>query len=144
MRAVIAALVLSLLTTTGMHAPVVAAADNPGEIPGVLWVGPMQRSNVGGAVYDRVWRLELPIGRIAVIEVEGDRGAELGLYLFDETAITLLSADPLKTSARQGGSQSIVATLPAGTYYIDVNGRNPDAAYGFSISVSLEIGRAHV
>lgn len=140
MRFASAALALTLLLVSGAYASVpvaVAAADNPSEIPGVLWGGAPQRSSVGGSVFDRVWRLELPVGRIAVIEVAGDAGAELGLYLFDDTAITLLSADPLKSSARPGGSQNIVATLPTGTYYIDVNGRNTDAAYGFTISVSL-------
>ena len=94
-------------------------------------------SSVGGATFDRVWRLELPEGRVALINVSGTSGAELGLYLFDEFSRSVTSSAPIAQSAKPGGSQSISTVLTAGTYYIDVNGRNTDRAYGFTLSVAL-------
>lgn len=115
----------------------VRAADGDGDIPGVLWTVPSVSSSVGGAVVDRVWRLELPEGRVAMLRLAGENGAELGLYLFDRFARSVSSDDPMKSSAKAGGSQSIVASLPAGTYYVNVNGRNTDRAYSFALSISL-------
>jgi len=113
------------------------AEDGGSNIPGTDWVGPSVTSTAGGPFVDRVWRLVLTEGRVAMIRLAGDSGAELGLYLFDQYAQSILLDDPLKSSAKEGGTQSIVASLPAGTYYVNVNGRNTDRARGFTLSISL-------
>ncbi|MFZ9768040.1 MAG: Ig-like domain-containing protein [Candidatus Limnocylindrus sp.] len=131
-------LALRLTLTVGGIATVPArAAESGAEIPGIAWPGGPLRSTAGGPVVDRVWRIELPQGRVALIRLDGASGSELGLYLFDETATSILSATPLKQSAKPGGTQRLTAVLPAGTYYVNVNGRNTDRAYAFTLTVSL-------
>jgi len=115
----------------------VRAEDNAAEIPGVLWAGQAVTGQIGAEAIDKVWRLELPAGRVGIFRVTGEVGAELGLYLFDSSTTSVLTATPLKTSAKAGASQQFVSLLPAGTYYVNVNGRNVDRKYAFSLSISL-------
>jgi hypothetical protein len=75
--------------------------------------------------------------RVALVQLRGEAGAELGLYLFDGSATSVISGSPIKQSAQPGGSQRFAAPLPAGTYYLDVNGRNEERAYGFTLTVAL-------
>jgi hypothetical protein len=131
---------LALLLTLSLGGVATAparAAESGAEIPGIAWPGVPLRSTVGGPIVDRVWRLELPQGRVALIRLSGTSGSELGLYLFDETATSLAAATPMKQSAKPGGAQRLTAVLPAGTYYLNVNGRNTDRAYRFTLSVTL-------
>ena len=131
------ALVLTLTLGALGIAPA-RAAEGGAEIPGIAWPGGTSlRSTAGGSIVDRVWRLELPQGRVALIRLSGTSGSELGLYLFDETATSLAAATPIKQSAKPGGAQRLTAVLPAGTYYLNVNGRNTDRAYNFTLSVTL-------
>jgi hypothetical protein len=115
----------------------VRANDSAAEIPGVPWLGRAVTGLLGAESVDKVWRLELPEGRVGIFSVTGEAGAELGLYLFDSSATSVLTATPLKTSAKAGSSQRFVSLLPAGTYYVNVNGRNVDRKYGFSLSINL-------
>lgn len=133
--------IVAALCSVALAGPPAAAidvlGDAPGDIPGVLWSGGTLSSSVGGETVDRVWRLELVEGRIAIISLTGGSGAELGLYLFDAATRSVAFDEPLAQSAKAGGSQSLSAVLPAGTYYVDVNGRNRDRAYPFTLSVVL-------
>lgn len=131
----VSALVAAVLL--GVPSGTIAATDANQEIPGIAWPGGVVTSNVGGPIFDRVWKLDLPQGRVAVIRLTGEAGAELGLYLFSGSATSVTSDTPLASSAVAGGRQSIVRGLAQGSYYINVNGRNVDRAYRFSISVSL-------
>jgi hypothetical protein len=92
---------------------------------------------VGGSIYDRVWRIELSSPRILVAKLVGATGAELGLYLFDENADSILNDVPIASSSLPGGSQRLYLPLQSGTYYVDVNGRNPTTPYAFTLSLSL-------
>lgn len=112
-------------------------ADAPADIPGLLWTGGSIASSVGGTTFDRVWRLELEVGRVAVVNLAGSSGSQLGLYLFDEFAGSVSRDEPIAQSAKAGGSQKITAVLQPGTYYVNVNGRNTDRAYAFTLSVVL-------
>jgi len=131
------ALVLGTALLVGLSATPTQATDTASEIPGIAWPGGPVTSTVGGPIYDRVWRLELPQGRVALIRLDGSAGTELGLYLFNETATSIATATPLKQSAKPGGNQRVTAVLPAGTYYLNVNGRNTDRAYRFTLNVTL-------
>jgi hypothetical protein len=115
----------------------VRAEDNAAEIPGVPWVGRGVTGLIGAEAIDKVWRLEIPEGRVGIFRVTGEAGAELGLYLFDSSATSVVTATPLKTSAKAGASQRFVSLLPAGTYYVNVNGRNVDRKYAFGLTISL-------
>ena len=134
-RPLIFGLTLTLLLSFG--APAVRAEDAASDIPGTLLVGPSINSAVGGAVVDRVWRIELREGRVGMVRIQGEPGAELGLYIFDRSASSIVHDAPLKSAALPGPSQSLVVGLPAGTYYINVNGRNLDRTYAFTLSLSL-------
>jgi hypothetical protein len=131
------AFVLGTALLVGLSAAPTQATDTPSEIPGIAWSGGPVTSTVGGPIFDRVWRVELPLGRVALIRLDGSAGSELGLYLFDETAASIATATPLKQSAKPGGDQRLTAVLPAGTYYLNVNGRNTDRAYRFTLNVTL-------
>jgi hypothetical protein len=132
------ALACSLFAATGANSVSVRAAeDNAAEIPGTLWSGGRANGSVGGSSYDRVWRLVLTEARVALVQLRGEAGAELGLYLFDGSATSVVSGTPIKQSAQPGGSQGFAAPLAAGTYYLDVNGRNEERAYAFTLTVAL-------
>ena len=128
---------LLTLSLSGLATAPARAAESGAEIPGIAWPGGPVTATVGGPVFDRVWRLELPQGRVALIRLDGASGSELGLYLFDETATSIATATPMKQSAKPGGDQRVTAVLPAGTYYLNVNGRNTDRAYRFTLNVTL-------
>ncbi len=138
MNRIWAPLVLSLLIALAPQGPAIRGAEeSSGDIPGTIWSGGRATGSVGGPIFDRVWRLVLPEARVAIVQLQGSAGAELGLYLFDSTATSVTTAVPMKKSAQPGGSQRFAAPLPAGTYYLNVNGRNVDRAYGFTLTVAL-------
>lgn len=109
------------------------------DIPGVPWVGTKAKGQVGGNTLDQVWKIELLESRQAVIEVVGEPRAELGLYIFDSTATSVISSIPIAQSAKPGLRQRISIGLPAGTYFVNVNGRNTDRLYSFQLLVSLVV-----
>jgi hypothetical protein len=135
-RTVTASLLVAGLLLGSAPQPV-RAEDNAAEIPGVPWVGRSVTGLIGAETIDKVWRLELPEGRVGIFRVTGEVGAELGLYLFDSSATSVLTATPLKQSAKAGAEQRFTVLLPAGTYYINVNGRNTDRQYAYSLLISL-------
>lgn len=126
------ALVLAGSTSPGSA---VAITDLAGNIPGVAWSGTSVSSRVGGPIFDRVWRLVLAEPRLVVINLNGVSGSQLGLYVFDDTASSVTTDTPIALSAKPGGSQALSLPLQPGTYFIDVNGRNPDRAYAFNLSL---------
>jgi hypothetical protein len=136
LRVLVGAMFVGALAGAG--GPRVARAeDSSTEIPGTPWVGRSATGLIGADAVDRVWRLELPEGRVGIFRVTGEAGAQLGLYLFGSDATSVLTATPLKLSAKAGAEQRFTVLLPAGTYYINVNGRNTDRKYAYSLLVSL-------
>jgi hypothetical protein len=135
-RVLVGALFVGALAGAG-GPEAVRAEDSSTEIPGTPWVGRSATGLIGAEAIDRVWRLELPEGRVGIFRVTGEAGAELGLYLFDSSATSVLTATPLKQSAKAGAEQRFTVLLPAGTYYINVNGRNTDRQYAYSLLISL-------
>jgi len=123
-------------------AQVSATTDKANDIPGVLLVGSSAKFAVGGTTYDGVWRIEISAPRVLNIRLDPlESGAEFGLYLL-ANGITSLQDEffdlyTLKSSAKAGGAQRITTAVSPGTYYINVNGRNVDRAYTFSLLVSL-------
>jgi len=134
----VAVIVFAGLAPTQVH----GAEDNLNGIPGVLLVGNSAMGAVGGATYDQVWRLEVVAPRVLSLRLDPlEAGAELGLYLL-ANGITSLQDEffdiyTLKSSAKSGGIQRITTAVRPGTYYINVNGRNTNRAYKFSLSITL-------
>ncbi len=134
---------IAVLSAVALLAPAPAqAVDSATDIPGLPW-GPRQvDASVGGAVFDRVWRLVLTEGRVVQVRTEGlEGGAQIGLYLLDGSLTGLGAVDfdahVLKSSAKPGAVQSVTAALLPGTYYFNVNGRNQDRAYKFRITATI-------
>jgi len=130
---------VTLLLTGAMPQPrdSASAMEIINDIPGTPWTGNSSSSTVGGPVFDRVWRLELEAGKVVVIQTSGAPGAEIGLYIFGGFTTSVQTDLPLKSSALPGSRQSIVASLPAGSYYVNVNGRNPEREYAFTITLAM-------
>ena len=136
-------LAVAIVVLAGLApSPVHATTDKANDIPGVLLVGSSVKSAVGGTTFDQVWRIEVTAPRVLSIRLDPlETGAQLGLYLLAD-GITNLQDEffdlyTIKSSALAGGVQRITTTVTPGTYYINVNGRNVDRAYQFSLSVSL-------
>jgi len=134
------AVVLSslLLTTVFLAAPRAARATSDSEIPGIPLPSGRVTSNVGGGTVDRVYSVEVLSGSVVIATLTGTPGAELGLYLFGSSATSVLVDPVIASSAKPGGSQGLSVTLrTAGTYYFNVNGRNTDRAYGFTLTTVI-------
>lgn len=99
-------LVAGLLAAFGGPAFPARAVDLDADIPGTLWNGGIARSSVGGTLYDRVWRIELPEGRVALLRLFGAKGAELGLYLFDASAASIRTATPCTSRHSKAGTNA--------------------------------------
>ena len=130
-------LLAAVLLACAGYAPVRAAASS--DIPGTpLPPSGQIRSAVGGSIFDLVYAIEAPAASVLAISLRGEPGAELGLYLYGEGSTSILTAFPILSSAKPGGVQSIsVRFIRASTVYINVNGRNSDRAYDFTLLASI-------
>jgi hypothetical protein len=109
-----------------------SVADIPGEtITSGNFVG-----LVGGDIVDAVYRIRVPDSSLLIVSITGGTGAELGIYLFDQAATSILTDTPFTSSAKPGGIQSVSTQFKSGqTVFIDVNGRNVDRSFQFRLSV---------
>ncbi len=113
-----------------------AASDIPGTPIGVGSLG----GAAGGMIVDQVYAVEIPVQSVLVVSVSGEVGAELGLYLFGENSTSVLTDTPLVQSAKPGSRQTIVHSYVAPTRaYINVNGRNLDRPYAYTLQVTIII-----
>lgn len=125
-----------LIAAAGFAQEVRAAVAS--EIPGTPLLGRSVVGSVGGATIDEVYAVNVPSGSVLIATVQGELGAELGVYLFEPDATSILTAAPITSSARPGGTQSIsTAVQLGGTYYVDINGRNLDRAYEYTLSLAI-------
>lgn len=136
-RSLIVALALVIGSAMSAHPVRSATSGALTDIPGTLWDSGPINDVVGGDIYDRVWRLELASPRVVIARIVGESGAELGLYLFGSEETSVISGTPIASSSRPGGSQTVIAPLSAGTYFLNVNGRNTERPYQFAIAVDL-------
>jgi hypothetical protein len=129
---------LVLITLLALVWPGAVRAAGASEIPGVPLAASSLSGTVGGETVDLVYAVTLPAGSVLVASLRGAAGAELGLYLYDQVAESVLVDLPVASSARPGASQGISAIIDApGIYYLNVNGRNVDRAYAFTLSWSV-------
>jgi hypothetical protein len=100
--------------------------------------GQLVSDSVGGGVIDLVYSVQVPAGSMITATLAGESGAELGLYIFASDATSVTVDTPLVSAARPGGTQGVAVPIrTAGRYFINVNGRNMDRAYQFSLTVTL-------
>ncbi len=123
-RLVRAALAAAFLVGVLVGAPGTARADSTSDIPGVPLPGPVVTGQLGGPVYDVVYRIQVPAGYVVVAGLSGSPGTLFGLYLFDDTATTVVGTQGLVASSTVVGTQQHISYPSAlgGTYYLDLNG----------------------
>lgn len=108
----------------GPHLPGGAVSAVASDIPGDPLPGPVAAGRLGGAIYDVVYRLTVPAGHVIVASVSGTPGTDFDLYLFDQSATTVLSETGLLIKSN-GPTSTESISWPSrfgGTYYIDLNG----------------------
>ena len=136
-------LALAVTAAGAAAAPRAAQALGDSEIPGVPLVGSSIVSEVGGAFVDRVYSLDVESGTSLLLTLRGEAGAELGLYVFDDKATSVVTDSPITSSALPGADQTLsMQFFAASRIYINVNGRNEDRAYVFQLGVSVVVDRS--
>jgi hypothetical protein len=130
-------------TAVGISPNIIIAAETPldaaEEIPGTP-IDPRYPINdtVGGNVVDRVYELKVTGPSLVLVGLNGETGSELGLYAFGSASTSVLTDNPLATSAKPGGQQFIsLRFTQADVLYININGRNRDRAYSYSLSIRI-------
>jgi hypothetical protein len=95
---------------------------------------------VGGGTVDQLYRLVVPANALLILELEGVEGSELGLYVFDIAPASLVEATPIAQSAKPGGYQAVRPYFLIETnVFINVNGRNPDREYSYTLDATVII-----
>ncbi|MGC8635283.1 MAG: Ig-like domain-containing protein [Candidatus Limnocylindrales bacterium] len=137
-RLIRAALVLVLVVGATVAVPAGAQADSSSNIPGVPIPGSVVTGQLGGPIYDVVYRITMPAGAVLVAGLSGSPGTLFGLYLFDSTATTVVGTQGLVASSTVVGTQQHIAySSPlGGTYYLDLNGAsNVEGTYTLVVQV---------
>jgi hypothetical protein len=142
-RLITVALTLVLTAAGSAAASQVVEAVDGSDIPGVPLVGSSIVSEAGGAFVDRVYSLDVESGTSLLLTLRGEAGAELGLYVFDDEATSVVTDSPITSSALPGADQTLsMQFFAASRIYINVNGRNEDRAYVFQLGVSIVVDRS--
>ena len=131
------AVVISIVLILFTPAPVQATSEH--DVPGTpLPAGGLVESRVGGLIVDLVYAINVPASSVLVATVRGEPGAELGLYAFGDGIASILTAQPIASSAKPGGVQTIsVRFIRESTVYLNVNGRNADRPYEFTLRATV-------
>ena len=136
-RVISLTLSMALAVAMGAQAGGVAATDTQ-DIPGIQLSGRTVSGLVGGSVVDAVYEIVIAPGTLFVATLRGEVGAELGLYLFAPGSTSIQTDTPTGLSAKPGANQVIsLAVEGGGRFYLNVNGRNTDRAFAYSLDISL-------
>ena len=140
-RFIRAALAAALVAAALVSAPAAVRADSTSNIPGVPLPGPVVTGQLGGPIYDVVYRLTVPAGYVVVAGLSGSPGTLFGLYLFDSTATTVVGTQGLVASSTVVGTQQHISYPSAlgGTYYLDLNGAS-DVQGTYTLVVQMVAG----
>lgn len=117
------ALILALILA-GSLAPPAAAAEPDAEIPGVPLPNSVVTGRLGGPIYDRVYQVDVPAGRVLVLDLTGSPGTDFDLYLFDATATSVYATTGLvaKSTGPTSAERLAFSTVAGGRFYIDLSG----------------------
>jgi hypothetical protein len=103
--------------------PAVAVASSSSDIPGIplspgVVVGPL-----GGNIYDVVYSLDVAPSSVILASLSGTSGTDFDLYLFDNSATTVVTDQGVVArSTGPTSSESVsYATSVGGRFYIDLN-----------------------
>jgi Bacterial Ig-like domain len=129
---------LAAASLVGLAGAAPVAADQTSDIPGTALPGTVTSGLLGGAIYDVVFHLEVPAGSVIVASLTGTAGTDFDLYLFDQTATTVLSTAGLVAKST-GPTSTETLSLPSrsgGTFYIDLNGAT-DVEGTYTLTVQI-------
>lgn len=91
---------------------------------------------VGAKTVDRIYRMTVPANTLLIVSLQGESGAELGLYLFDSLAASVAEDTPIVQSAKPGANQEVrTYFLKESTIFINVNGRNTNREYSYALDL---------
>lgn len=115
-----------------------SAADASADIPGIPLPGPVATGQLGGPIYDVVYRVSVAPSVVMLISLTGSAGTDFDLYLFDSSATNV--AGNLGVVARSTGPTSSerlsYSSVAGGTYYIDLNGAtNVEGTFSLSVQI---------
>ncbi len=130
--------VAAVLASGLLVAPSVTLAGPESDIPGIPLPSPVVSGQLGGPVYDVVYRLDVPAGYVIVAGLNGTAGTDFDLYLFDASATTVVSNTGLltKSTSPTSSEQLSWATRIGGTFYLDLNGATDvEGTYTLSVQV---------
>jgi hypothetical protein len=131
------AMILGLLTSS-LTAQPASAADTTSDIPGVPLPAPVVSGALGGPIYDVVYRLTVPPGRVILAGLTGTAGTDFDLYLFDASATSVVSDAGLLTKSIGLTSDEELSWVSrfGGTYYLDLNGATDvEGTYRLSVQI---------
>lgn len=128
----------------GSPRPARAAADS--DIPGVPLPGSVVTGQLGGPIYDVVYQVDVPAGRVLLISLTGEAGTDFDLYLFDQTATSVYSSTPVASSTSDTSTESIsYPTVTGGRYYIDLSGFSvTQGAFRLTVQTAADMTRPRV
>ncbi len=131
-------LVVSVLGVGLLAAPRTVRAAPESDIPGIPLPAPVVSGQLGGPIYDIVYRLDVPAGYVIVAGLSGTVGTDFDLYLFDASATTVVSNTGLLTKSigPTSAEQLSWATRIGGTFYLDLNGAT-DVEGTYTLSVQI-------
>jgi hypothetical protein len=115
-----------------------AAPPPESDIPGIALPGPVATGQLGGPIYDVVYRLDVPAGYVIVAGLTGTVGTDFDLYLFDSTATTVISTGGLliRSAGPDSAENLSFPSREGGTYYLDLNGAT-DVQGTYTLTVQL-------
>jgi Bacterial pre-peptidase C-terminal domain/Bacterial Ig-like domain len=144
MRAPRAALVGIGLVLAAQLAVVPAAAASPTDnIPGVALPSDVVTGQLGGPIYDVVYRVTVPAAHVLTLSLTGTSGTDFDLYLFDAGASDIYANPPVGLVAQSTGPTSTetinYASIGGGTYYVDLSGAtNVMGAYRLATRIAAD------
>jgi hypothetical protein len=132
------ATVLGTAIAATVAASPVAAAGPESDIPGIPLPGPVATGQLGGPIYDVVYRFQTLPGFVVVASLTGTAGTDFDLYLFDGTATTVTGTQGLiaKSTGPTSTEKLSYPIRQGGTYYIDLNGAT-DAVGTYTLTVQV-------
>jgi hypothetical protein len=127
-----------LATTVAVTFPRSASAGPESDIPGIPLPAPSVSGQLGGPIYDVVYRIQVPAEYVVVAGLTGTAGTDFDLYLFDGSATTVVNnVGVVAKSTGPTSDESLVAPSKfGGTYYLDINGAtNVEGTYVLTVQV---------